>query len=151
MMLMQSKMGRWSLPSPSPSPLPLPRPQLQPKPQPYPSPHHSIPCTRPTFIIESASSQITNDNALFQHVCFATNLGGLTLIESTIILFAEHLCFVHTTHTPCSHHNTDMLNSMVFNNPPYPTTPTPPPQPTARHQHRHNRNTHNHRIGDGVL
>ena len=59
------------------------------------------------------SSQIPNDNALFRHVCFATNLGELTPIGSTIILFAKHLRFVHTTHTPCPHHNTAMLNSAV--------------------------------------
>ena len=74
-------------------PLPLAPPPPHPHPQPYPSPNHSIPSTRPTDRSSSRerSSQIPNDNALFQHVCFATNHGGLALIESAIIL-SEGAC-----------------------------------------------------------
>ena len=121
-------------PLPFPSPLPLPTPQ--PQPRPHPKPHHSIPSTRPPDRSSSRerSSQIPNDNALFQHVCFATNHGGLTLIESTIILFAKHLYLVHTTHTPCCHHFTAMLGPAVLGNPTPPhhthTTTTAHP-PTA--------------------
>ena len=105
---------KWNEPLPSPSPRPSPSQSPSPS-QPYPSPNHFIPSTRPPDRSSSRerSSQIPNDNALFQHVCFATNHGGLTFIESVIILFAKRFCFVHTPHTPCSHHNTAMLNSAV--------------------------------------
>ena len=128
-MLLQSKMERWSPPSPSHI---APPPSPNPNPNPDPTlnrPLHSInPPARP-IIIESGSSQIPNDNALFQHVCVATDLGELTLTKSAIMLVAKRVCFAHTPHTPCCHHYTAMLKSMVFNNPPCPTTPTPPPPP----------------------
>ena len=134
-MLLQFKMERLPLPPlPFPSPLPTPTPN-----RPHPNPHHSIPSTRPPDRSSSRerSSQIPNDNALFRHVCFATNHGRLTLIESTIILFAKHLCFVHTTHTPCCHHCTAMLGSAVLGNPTQPhhthTTTTTHPPPAIVH------------------
>ena len=130
-MLLQSKMERLPLPSPSPRPSPSQSPSPSPA-LPFTAPLHSIhPPDRSSS--RERSFQIPDDNALFQHVCFATNLGELTLIESTIILFAKHLCFVHTTHTPCSHHNTAMLNSAVLGKPTLPhhthttTTTHPPP------------------------
>ena len=116
-MLLQTKMERLPLPSP---PLP-PRPFPSQPPPPPPSPSPALPFTAPLHSIHppdrsssrERSSQIPNENALFQHVCFATNHGGLTLIESTIILFAKHFCFVHTTHTSCCNHCNTMLGSAV--------------------------------------
>ena len=94
-------MGRWSLPSP---PLAPSRP-LTPTPtptQPYPltAPLHSThPPARP-IIIDTDSSQITNDNGLFQHVCVATNLGELTIIESALMFCCEtRLLRTHNAYT----------------------------------------------------
>ena len=99
-----------------PPPLP-PRPSSSPNPNPNPDPtlNRTTPFHPPArpIIIESGSSKIPKDNALFRHVYVATNLGELTLIESTIILFAKYSCGVHTTHAPCSDRNTAMLNSTV--------------------------------------
>ena len=114
-MLLQSKMERTTTPLPFPSPSPSPNPN--PNPNPDPSLNRTTPFrppARPTdHHRESDSTKIPHDNALFQHVCIAANHGELTLIESFIILFAQHLCFVHTTHTPCCHHCTAMLGSAV--------------------------------------
>ena len=132
-------------PSPSPHPNPNPDPTLN-----RTTPFH--PPARPIIIEKERSSQLPNDNALFQHVCFATNLGELTLIESSMILFAKHLCFVHTTHTPCPHHNTAMLGSAVLGKPNHPAAPTPPPPPTHhRPSYTPYPNNHNLQMDDTML
>ena len=131
-------MGRWPPPTRPPRPSP---PHPHPTPSPTPSQHHSIPSTRPPD--RSSSRAIRPKYPTIMHcfnMFFATNHGGLTLIESAIILFAKHFCFVHTTHTPCCHHCTAMFGSAVLGNLPYPITPTPPPPPpTTGHRTPHTR------------
>ena len=137
-------------------PLP-PRPSPNPNPNPNPDPtlHRTTPFhppARPTdHHRESDPPKYPNDNALFQHVCFATNHGGLTLIESTIIVFPKHLSCTHDTYTmlPPLHRHVGLGG--VGKPHPAPSHPhLHHHPPTAGHREPHNRNNHNLQIDDNI-